>query len=152
MAPAQATKGVHRNNRAYLWQTPLMYGNNKCTFFRSRQSAVGVQTRLWAGRQDFRNPAAARHFSPLQNPQTGPEAHPARIQWAPWFPSAAKAVGAWGCPLTLIYCSTDCRCQESCFCRPGVRNFTNGRFLVAIIFRLCGPTVMNVVAECCLCP
>ena len=122
MAPAEATKGLHRNNKAYLWhilwQTPLTYSNNKCTFFRSRQSAVGVQTRLWAGRQEFRFLAASRDFSLLQNLLTGRGSHPARIQWAPWFPSAAKAVGAWGCPLTFIYCSTDCRCQESCFCRP----------------------------------
>ena len=40
-----------------------------------------MQTKLWAGRQDFRVPVAARDFSLLQNLQTGPGAHPALIQW-----------------------------------------------------------------------
>lgn len=72
----------------------LMYDNNKCNFFKSRQSAVGVQAKLWPGRQEFRIPARARGFSLHQNLQTGPGKHPARIQWAPWPPSGAKAARA----------------------------------------------------------
>jgi hypothetical protein len=44
---------------------------------RNPNRVLGIVTRLQAGRSGFRIPIAARDFSPLQNVQTGSEAHPA---------------------------------------------------------------------------
>ena len=51
----------------YIW---VFYHTIQCT-------AVDVVTRLRGARYGVRIPAGAKHFSPLQNVQTGAGAHPA---------------------------------------------------------------------------
>ena len=60
----------------------------------SRDSSVGLVTRLQAEGLGIRIPPRVRNCPLPQNAQTGPEAHPASIRWKPGFFRGGKSAGA----------------------------------------------------------
>ena len=61
-------------------------GDDNCVLYRTTLRTVfGTVTILWGSQHAVRIPAGARHFSLLQNVQTGSGAHPASHSMNTWF-------------------------------------------------------------------